>query len=495
MMVLVLPSVLWMIFKATGAAETLDFDLGEKRNKHEITLSRSGANLTSELEAWYNDRVPFRSIILKAEGAISNAIEAPYEKLIEPALIAAVNKKMNQDAQADASQSSSADDVSVIGTSDGTEAGTADGSTVEGSGQPENTADGAEDPSVQAGTEETQTGTENAQAGTENGQTEGGPVEGAQDETVADATAAPAVSTEEVPSDGTQGPSDTGFFPYKELSPDVIRGRDNWLFYTGTLADYTGTNLVTEGELAYEAQILTELRDYFRANGTEVYYIVAPNKSSMYSEFMPTLDQAPVRRAQIAEQYMQANTDLYYNYLYDEMLPGKSSHQLYYRLDTHWNAYGALEAADVLHAMFGLPPIDRSQLIENSFVFDNPDLVAMSGTAGDYGTDVSYDLNYNVYVTPTQVVNWTEDGTYFEYITPDAPYEGTLVVLGDSFRIGLLGYLPRDYTHVVFIDQLANWSDYWGTILGANKIVIEEAERNEYFFVGFVESIISYIYS
>ena len=64
MMVLVLPSVLWMIFKATGAAETLDFDLGEKRNKHEITLSRSGANLTSELEAWYNDRVPFRSIIL-----------------------------------------------------------------------------------------------------------------------------------------------------------------------------------------------------------------------------------------------------------------------------------------------------------------------------------------------------------------------------------------------------------------------------------------------
>ena len=94
MVVLVLPSVLWLVFKAAGVTDALDFDLGEKRNKHEIALSKGGANLTSELEAWYNDRVPFRSIILKAEGAVSGAIETPYDKLIEPALIAAVNRSL-----------------------------------------------------------------------------------------------------------------------------------------------------------------------------------------------------------------------------------------------------------------------------------------------------------------------------------------------------------------------------------------------------------------
>ena len=491
MMVLVLPSVLWMIFQATGATETLDFDLGEKRNKHEIALSKGGANLTSELEAWYNDRVPFRSIILKAEGAISNAVETPYEKLIEPALIAAVNKKMNKDAQADASENSGADvsasslsvtdDTSALSVTDDTAGNTADGSAGDAAGQQDNSGDTAADTSVQ-------TGTEDAQA-------DGGPVEGTQEGTADDGTAAPAVSTEEVPSDGTQGPSDTGYFPYKELSPEVIRGRDDWLFYTGTLPDYTGTNLVSEGELAYEALILTQLRDYFRSNGTELYCLVVPNKNSIYSEYMPTLEQAPVRRAQIAEQYMQANTDLFYNYIYEELLAEKSGHQLYYRLDTHWNAYGALAGADFIHGMLGLPYIDRTQLAETSAVFESPDLVAMSGTAGDFGTDTWYDLNYNLYVTPTQVMNAAPDGTYYEFITPDAPYQGTLVLIGDSFRIALLDYLPRDFSHVVFIDQLANWTDYWGVIMSADKIIIEEAERNEYFFVSIAESMISYIYS
>ena len=57
------PAILWGIFSLCGLTEKLDFATGEKRNKHQVAEGTNLSNLTQELEAVYNDRVPFRSVL------------------------------------------------------------------------------------------------------------------------------------------------------------------------------------------------------------------------------------------------------------------------------------------------------------------------------------------------------------------------------------------------------------------------------------------------
>ena len=64
LMMLVLPAAVWIFLSFTGLRERLDFDTGENRTKHRIQENTPVNELPKELEAWINDRVPFRSVIL-----------------------------------------------------------------------------------------------------------------------------------------------------------------------------------------------------------------------------------------------------------------------------------------------------------------------------------------------------------------------------------------------------------------------------------------------
>ena len=80
--VLLVPAILWGITGLFGLNKYLDYDTNEKRNKHELAEDLSLGNLTSELEAYYNDRVPFRSVFLSVNRGIKAvlAVSLPVRK-------------------------------------------------------------------------------------------------------------------------------------------------------------------------------------------------------------------------------------------------------------------------------------------------------------------------------------------------------------------------------------------------------------------------------
>lgn len=51
---------------------------------------------TVEVEAWYNDHLPFRSILFNANESIMSKLEKPYEEDLRPVLITMFNKNNNQ---------------------------------------------------------------------------------------------------------------------------------------------------------------------------------------------------------------------------------------------------------------------------------------------------------------------------------------------------------------------------------------------------------------
>ena len=67
----------------------------------------------------------------------------------------------------------------------------------------------------------------------------------------------------------------------------VIAGKDGWLFFADTLGDYTGTDLMGSRELFSAASNVALMDEYCRKTGKEFTFIIAPNKNSLYGQFMP----------------------------------------------------------------------------------------------------------------------------------------------------------------------------------------------------------------
>ena len=77
---ILLPSIVWGILSlaAPGLVKKLDFDTGENRNKVKMPETIDISTLTSDLESYYNDRVPFRSVLYSLQKNMENGLEQPY---------------------------------------------------------------------------------------------------------------------------------------------------------------------------------------------------------------------------------------------------------------------------------------------------------------------------------------------------------------------------------------------------------------------------------
>ena len=71
-------------------------------------------------------------------------------------------------------------------------------------------------------------------------------------------------------------------------SSSVLLGKDDWLFYKSTLADYTGAEPFTARQSYAAAHVLGLMQEYCEENGIGFCFTIAPNKNSLYGGQMPT---------------------------------------------------------------------------------------------------------------------------------------------------------------------------------------------------------------
>lgn len=140
---------------------------------------------------------------------------------------------------------------------------------------------------------------------------------------------------------------------------DVIVGEDGWLFYGRALDDYLGTSVRGEVELDRMAAVVLMMQEYVERQGGQFIFVSAPNKMSVYGEYMPYYyieGKGSGNYELLHERLTQlgVNTIQLKNTLSSKKLDGV---QLYHRLDSHWNNYGAALAyeamADKLARVYG----------------------------------------------------------------------------------------------------------------------------------------------
>lgn len=254
---------------------------------------------------------------------------------------------------------------------------------------------------------------------------------------------------------------------------DVLMGKGDWLFYQETVADYLHTQPLSEQQLFGAARTLALLQEYAAGRGARLYVTVAPNKASLYPEYLPDVGEPLAGEDDVDRlvPYLQAQGVPYL----DLFTPFREQEEvLYYHTDSHWNVRGAALAHDALIA--GLDKSDQEPFFTGSYHEGEPHLGDLYEMLYPTGTQREEDAEYDrafaySYVRP---IRSPED----QFIQTENPARtGNLLMFRDSFGNLLHTFLADAYGQAAFSRAMP----YTMSLLdqtGADTVLIEIVERN-----------------
>lgn len=134
----------------------------------------------------------------------------------------------------------------------------------------------------------------------------------------------------------------------KAGSPRVVQGDDGWLFFTGNdlLEDYRGTVSLSTQELATWQEEHDKREQWLRERGVRYLLFIAPNKQSIYSEYLPQYFDSTKGKTRFEQLLNFTNKELpsYMLNLHAVLRDAKSQLRIYHKTGTHWNMLGAYVA-------------------------------------------------------------------------------------------------------------------------------------------------------
>ncbi|MCC6146512.1 MAG: hypothetical protein IT308_02980 [Anaerolineaceae bacterium] len=137
--------------------------------------------------------------------------------------------------------------------------------------------------------------------------------------------------------------------------PTVLRGRDDWLFWTGegNINDYQNVQPFSRADLEELEQKLAATQARMAEEGIVFLLVPAPNKETIYPEMLPPgiAKIGPASRLdQLLVYLKERHNPVSLLDLRPVLLAEKAQGLLYYRTDTHWNDLGAYTASAAMMA-------------------------------------------------------------------------------------------------------------------------------------------------
>lgn len=252
-------------------------------------------------------------------------------------------------------------------------------------------------------------------------------------------------------------------------TPQVIRGREGFLFFAETLTDAQPLSRAEKSALIAK---LAALEDQLAAEGRRLIVLIAPDKAAVYPEATPYFALAAPEDALAALNADLAAAGLTVLDAQALLAAHKEDGLLYFRGDSHWNARGARLVYQELMRLTGTVGAP-----------DYADVPFRSGTAGDLtllcqpGTppaepDASPDIS-RAYRT-ARPMRSVDDA---RIQTTSAVTGLNLLVIRDSFGRGLFPYLANAAGSMTFS---RSDKDVAGQAASAKAdwVVLEVVQRN-----------------
>ena len=190
----------------------------------------------------------------------------------------------------------------------------------------------------------------------------------------------------------------------------VLKGKDGWLFYNpiakrgwkrgeDPIADARATKPLSKTQIIKWVDKLQKHKAHVESWGGHFIFVIAPNKSTIYPEYLPKEYRKTYNKERPIDQIIsaakKANIDVID--LRKVIIKTKENEELYSKRDTHWNHAGAFIAAKTI--MQQLHKYDSNIPVPEISDFNMPMVPLMkcdlSILTGVKGIETSQGIEYN----------------------------------------------------------------------------------------------------
>lgn len=257
----------------------------------------------------------------------------------------------------------------------------------------------------------------------------------------------------------------------------VLIGKDGMLFYSDTLADYTASDRMTDEEIASLVSSVSALAEAIEARGAHLIVLIAPNKNTVYPDYMPyyiTRGDEPSNLDRFQAQLDARSIP----YIDAAAILQSAPFQAYYTTDTHWNPEGALLVYRAL--------METISCWYPDLAYDDYADVPRTETAhfGDLAQ------MYKPLTRERETVPSVDVEAAYRFVRPMRSMDDMIIrtsskanaqldlfVLRDSFGEALFPYLAANAGSLTY-SRAMPYDDALAQAEGANVIILEIVERN-----------------
>lgn len=227
-------------------------------------------------------------------------------------------------------------------------------------------------------------------------------------------------------------------------SDEVILGRDGFLFFAETMPDYLGEPIDIEAI----SEKIKAYSDALKESGIGFTFLCAPNKNSIYPEYMPYYALAGENSLPLLNERLEAMSINVVD-AHDVLIKNKPEGLMYHRTDSHWNAMGALRVYQQLMNTLGASHADYADAPLAKAAFRGDLTRLYRPLALDLGFDYS-PRTERAYET----VGLMRSLTDMRIETLSDANDLNVLVLRDSFGEALFPYLANNMGRMVFSRQI-----------------------------------------
>ncbi len=248
----------------------------------------------------------------------------------------------------------------------------------------------------------------------------------------------------------------------------VVIGKDNWLFLMNdsSLADVQNANLLSQEQIDFYKNRYSEITKYFKSLGTDLSITVFPQKSNMYSEYLPDNILRINNESLIDEMKdkFEGNDNFDLNVPSDVLRKAKESRVIYSKAydQSHWNNYGGFIGYTEIMKQAKKHIPNLKILTEDDFnITPYEKDTVLDGSK--FTTETDYDFKLKSEPTASSdksffdKINYKSNDpwkSYNYFVNKDKTLPKAIVV-GDSYVwMFMLNNMAESFSQLVFIHQL-----------------------------------------
>ena len=256
---------------------------------------------------------------------------------------------------------------------------------------------------------------------------------------------------------------------------DVILGSNDMLYYTPTADDYLDTDLLSDAAIADLGHTLRLIKAHCEANGAAFVFTMAPDKPSVYPEYMPKNFRISGDEGNAERLAKELAADNIYCNLIEELnkVKGNVSEPIWHTTDSHWNNISALAARNAIVKM--LPDTGRRDIFKDvkwekrlDWQGDLAEMLYPSAVPMDNQYYTDYDFTYRT----MGLFNGLDDPLID---TECDGVSGSLLMFRDSFGETLLPFMAETFGKAEF-SRLVPYDLF--DLSRFDAVVMEMGERN-----------------